>query len=453
MKVVLIRGRWHSVWENLACGYIYSYTRDLVDDYLFFDGYFDEDQEIINACLDADVVGFTGTTSQMPWNVAIASAIKRESPSVWIVMGGYGPSAEPAKWIGRWPIDCVVTGDGEASWRQIIQGQRQPLVYSPPIMELDSIPFPDRDFIQVERCIQIAAREEGRRVTSVLGNRGCLRRCKFCLDGVPSRNLQLQTIYGAKLRERSPANIVDEMERVAEAHNIEFFKFADPEVNTRPGRIKELAEELIKRKWNIPWGGNFLVNPFNERDADMLYRAGCREGWFGLESGSPRVLKSIGKGTSVPTIRKAFKAAKEAGIMRRSYVLMGTPLETFGTIGETEALIDEVRPDTVSFSILAPYPGTEYYEEAKHGHLEWDKIDEYSGSVTLCALSPLELSRERQRLLDKYRGNLSLIMQKKIAMGVISTDEIPVLLEEDFRTPWLADEPESGTSSPGPQTS
>ena len=277
----------------------------------------------------------------------------------------------------------------------------------------------------------------------MLGNRGCLRRCKFCLDGVPCKNLQLQTIYGAKLRERSPANIVDEMELVAEAHNIEFFKFADPEVNTRPRRIKEPAEELIKRRWSIPWGGNSLVNPFNELDAELLYRAGCREAWFGLESGSPRVLKSIGKGTSVQTIKKAFKAAKEAGIMRRSYVLLGTPLETLGTIQETEALIDEVRPDTVSFSILAPYPGTEYYDDSQHGHLEWDKIDEYSGSVTLCSLAPEELSLEKQRLLDKYRGSLSLIMQKKIAMGVISTDEIPVLLEEDFRTAWRSGDTES----------
>jgi anaerobic magnesium-protoporphyrin IX monomethyl ester cyclase len=449
MKAVLIRGRWHSVWENLASGYLYSFTKELVDEYLFFDGYFDSDEEIIAACVDADVVGFTGTTSQMHWNLSIASAIKGENPNVWIVMGGYGPSAEPNKWIGHWPIDCVVTGDGETSWMQVIQGLRQPMVYTPPIMDLDSIPFPDRDFIQVERCIQIAAREEGRRVTSILGNRGCLRRCKFCLDGVPSRNLQIPTIYGAKLRERSPANIVDEMERVAEAHNIEFFKFADPEVNTRPGRIKELAEELIKRHWSIPWGGNFLVNPFDERDAEILYRAGCREGWFGLESGSQRVLKSIGKGTSVQTIRKAFKAAKDSGIMRRSYVLMGTPLETFETIKETEGLIDEVRPDTVSFSILAPYPGTEYYDEDTHGHLEWDKIDEYSGSVTLCALSPEELSRERQRLLDKYRGNLSLIMQKKIAMGVISTDEIPVFAEGDFRTAWQGDAPELGSTSAG----
>ena len=183
-----------------------------------------------------------------------------------------------------------------------------------------------------------------------------------------------------------------------------------------------------------------MVNPFDEEDAELLYRAGCREAWSGLESGSPRILKSIGKGTSVPTIRRAFKAAREAGIMRRSYVLLGTPLETFETIKETEALIDEVRPDTVSFSVLAPYPGTGYYDESKHGLLEWDTIDEYSGSVTLCSLSSAELDLERQRLLNRYRGNLSLIMQKKRALGVISTDEVPVLLEEDFRTPWLDDD-------------
>ena len=72
MKAVLIRGRWHSVWENLASGYLYSFTKELVDEYLFFDGYFDSDEEIIAACVDADVVGFTGTTSQMHWNLPIA---------------------------------------------------------------------------------------------------------------------------------------------------------------------------------------------------------------------------------------------------------------------------------------------------------------------------------------------------------------------------------------------
>ncbi|HXJ94785.1 MAG TPA: radical SAM protein [Terriglobia bacterium] len=435
MKIALVRGRWHSVWESLACGYLYSYTKALADEYVFLDGYFETDEEIISRCLDADIVGFSGTTSQMSWNIEIASAVKRENPRVWIVMGGYGPSAQPTQWR-HWPIDSVVIGEGESSWSQILQGRRDEVIFSPPIMDLDSIPFPDRDFIRVERCIQIAKREEGRRVTSVLGNRGCLRRCKFCLDGTPSRNLPQPTIYGAKLRERSPANIADEMKQVVTAHNIEFLKFADPEVNSRPGRIKELADELVGRGWSTPWGGNFLVNPFDERDAEMLFKAGCREVWFGLESGSREILKSIGKGTNVATTRRAFKAARDAGLRRRAYVLMGTPLETLETIRQTESLIDEVRPDTVSFSVLAPYPGTEYYDDRKHSALEWHKTDEYSGGVSLCSLSPQELDHERQRLLNKYRGDLSLIMKKKVALGVISTDEIPFLLDDDFKIPW-----------------
>jgi radical SAM superfamily enzyme YgiQ (UPF0313 family) len=226
------------------------------------------------------------------------------------------------------------------------------------------------------------------------------------------------------------------MERVVAQHNIEFLKFADPEVNTGPGRAKALARELIKRGWTTPWGGNFLVNPFDEEDAELLYQAGCREVWFGLESGSDRILKSMGKGTSVRTIRRAFKATRDVGLMRRSYVLFGTPLETKETIVETEALIDEVRPDTVSFSILAPYPGTEYYDEATHGNLPWESIDEYSGSVSLCSLSAEQLSEERSRLMAKYRGSLSTIMRKKVALGVINTNEIQLARDDDYRTAW-----------------
>ena len=169
-----------------------------------------------------------------------------------------------------------------------------------------------------------------------------------------------------------------------------------------------------------------LVNPFDEADAKALYASGCREVWFGLESGSPEILAHIGKGTTAKLTRKAFAAAKSVGIMRRAYVLLGTPPETLETIKQTEALIDEVQPDTISFSILAPYPGTTYYDEAVHGGLDWEHIDEYGGSNPWRSddLSHQDLLNERLRLIEKYRGHLSRIMHKKIALGVIDTGEI-----------------------------
>ena len=393
------------------------------ENYTFFDGYFDDDQTIIQGCAEADIVGFSGTTSQLPWSIRIAKQVKERNPEARIYIGGYGPSVDSGRYQEE--VEGVVVGEGETPWRDILlgNGSERGIIFRPPVSSLDSLPFPDRDFIKVERCIGVAKKEEGRRVTGILGNRGCLRRCKFCADGSPL------TIYGAKLRERSPSNILDEMAVVAKAHNIEFFKFADPEVNTRPGRTRELADEFIRRGWDIPWGGNFLANPWEDGDGKHLYQAGCREAWIGLESGSLEIHRHIGKGVTPNLIRHAFKDAKEAGLLRRAYVLMGTPMETKETIRETEALIDEVRPDTISFSILAPYPGTEYYRP-EFADWAWDGVDEYGGDVNqyhnlgITKMNRAELLAERLRLIEKYRGSLSRIMEKKIALGVIDTGEI-----------------------------
>ena len=101
MKICLIRGRWHSVWESLACGYLYSYTKDIdgIEDYRFYDGYFETDEEIIAGASECDIVGFSGTTSQMPWSLRIAAAIRARNPDCRIFVGGYGPSVSPEQFV------------------------------------------------------------------------------------------------------------------------------------------------------------------------------------------------------------------------------------------------------------------------------------------------------------------------------------------------------------------
>src|SRR3990167_9351802 len=172
MKVCLVRGRWHSVWESLACGYLYSYTKDLVapEDYSFYDGYFDADEEIIAGASEADIIGFSGTTSQMPWSLRIAAAIKERNPASRCYVGGYGPSVDPGAFEGR--VYGVVVGEGERPWRDILLsgGMEKGIIFRPAIPDLDSIPFPDRDFIKMERCAAVAKKEEGRKVTGILGN-------------------------------------------------------------------------------------------------------------------------------------------------------------------------------------------------------------------------------------------------------------------------------------------
>ena len=435
MKVALIRGRWHSVWEPLALGYLYSYTKDLPNvDYIYMgDGAFDSDEEIIKHCAEADIVGFSGTTSQMPWSLRIASAIRLRSPDVRIYIGGYGPSVDPGSFVEK--VHGVVVGEGETPWKEILEsgGMESGVIYRPPVSNLDSIPFPNREFIRVERCIDVAKREEGRRVTGILGNRGCLRRCVFCADGLP------KSIYGVKLRERSPKNCVDEMIQVSDEWNIDFLKWADAEFNTRPGRTKEMCAEMVARELKINWGANFLANPWEDGDGALLYRAGCREAWIGLESGSLAIHRTIGKGVTPNLIAHALKDARDGGLVRRCYVLLGMPDETLETIAETEALIDSSEPDFVSFSILASYPGTNFYRP-EMASWDWEHIDEYGGDANqfhnlgITKMNREQLLNERIRLMEKYAGKLPAIVKKKRDLGwigyapnkVISTDEIQI---------------------------
>src|SRR3989304_5070288 len=112
LSVALVRGKWHSIWESLACGYLYYYTKDLVEpgNYVFYGGYFDSNEEIINGCAEADIVGFSGTTSQMPWSLRIATQIKQRNANTRIYIGGYGPSVAPEKFTES--VDGVVGGEG-----------------------------------------------------------------------------------------------------------------------------------------------------------------------------------------------------------------------------------------------------------------------------------------------------------------------------------------------------
>src|SRR3990167_10242527 len=121
LSVALVRGKWHSVWESLACGYLYSYTKDLVEpgDYVFYDGYFDSDEEIIKGCAEADIVGFSGTTSQMPWSLRMARSAMERNESLRIYVGGYGPSVSPGGFEGQ--VRGVVVGEGESPWKEIVQ--------------------------------------------------------------------------------------------------------------------------------------------------------------------------------------------------------------------------------------------------------------------------------------------------------------------------------------------
>jgi anaerobic magnesium-protoporphyrin IX monomethyl ester cyclase len=430
LKVSFVRARYPSVWEPTNLMYVSAFIQNRYKGNLevqILDGYFDSDEEILTKIVGSDYVGFSGTTPQVPHIQKLSKLVKKEFPSMKTVAGGYGPSLQPFTFLNDPTIDYLIVGEGEQSMLDIINGDTtEKLVSNQPIMDIDTIPNPDRDSIDLNRYISIAEKDEGRRVTSIMTERGCAFGCTFCAEGefgtiwrkAGVKDEDLKYDRSVRLRCRSAKLIVDEMIEVRDRFNITFFKMNDAETNPSKAHFMNICKEMIKRELNVPWGCNMRCDKVTDEMCDLAVKANCEEFWMGLESGSPEIHRDINKGTTVEMIKNAFDVSKKYGIKRRTYALLGTPLESYETIKQTEELIDYVDPEIIGFSILAPYPGTAYWKP-EYDKLDWSQIDEFSNTTWSSSnLTNLELRTEQSRLIEKYSNRLAPIMRKKQKLGI-----------------------------------
>ena len=430
MKVSFVRARYPSVWEPTNLMYVSAFIKDRYKGPLevqILDAFFDTDEEILNKISGSDYVGFSGTTPQVPHIKKLSKLVKQRYPSMKTIAGGYGPSLQPFTFLNDPTIDYLIVGEGEQSMLDILNKKvSEKLVSTKPIMDVDSIPNPDRDSIDLNRYIAIAEKDEGRRVTSIMTERGCAFGCTFCAEGefgtiwrkADLKNKKLDYERAVRLRQRSAKLVVEEMIEVRDRFNITFFKMNDAETNPSKPHFVNLCKEMIEKEVNVPWGCNMRCDKVDDEMCELAVKANCEEFWMGLESGSPEIHRDINKGTTVEMIKKAFDVSKKYGIKRRTYALLGTPLETYETIKQTEELIDYVDPEIIGFSILAPYPGTAYWKP-EYDKLDWSQIDEFSNTTwSSSKLTNQELRTEQARLIEKYSDKLAPIIRKKQKLGI-----------------------------------
>ncbi|MFZ2970158.1 MAG: radical SAM protein [Minisyncoccia bacterium] len=406
MKIVFIQPKtiFGNTWEALNIGYMSAYLKSKsYPDIGFFSGFFDSDEEIIKGCQDADIIGFSCTSPQMKHGIELAKKIKNKKN--WIVFGGVHPSVLPEDVIETFPVDAVVVGEGEDAMLKIAQGNRRKILKMPYIQNLDSLPFPNRVVIKQERNIAQAFKDNGIRIASIFSSRGCPFQCAFCAS---------HCVWTRYTRFRSVENVLDEVEQIVNDLKIDFVKFSDDTFGVRKDWMMQFCKDKILRGIDTPFGCNIRVNTVDEETLEWMKKAGCKEVWVGVESGSPKILKDMKKGITVDKVRWAFDATKKIGLFRRAYVLLGMPNESMEDIKMTESLIDEIQPDMVGFTILAPYPGTEFYNPAIHKNVDWSLVDEYgNGLIRTKYLTNDELKTEQIRLVEKYRNIITYRQSKK----------------------------------------
>jgi len=325
-----------------------------------------------------DIVGIGGSSYLLPALVKTADVARRHLANCLIVTGGFGPTKEPEKVLkaGNRAVNFVVMGEGEMTLLEIVRRRESQvkdfndmaglafldgddnLVLTKPreyIMDLDSVPWPAFHLLSPGFSKYPGApmnKEMWKPRATIVAARGCPHRCTFCS-------------MGSKLyRQRSPKDIVEEMEFYKNKFGVKSVQIYDDEfIGMSPKQnewIKEICNEMIKRDLRLPWLVQGRCSQFVDLETlKKMKEAGCIWIWWGVESGSQKVLDNIHKDIKIEDVCRAFALAKEADIKSLMFLMVGLPSQTPADVKMSIDLIKKVKPDNVGIHITTPFPGSE----------------------------------------------------------------------------------------------
>jgi len=329
-----------------------------------------------------DLLGFSSLTHNYKSTIELARLVKEATPSVKIVLGGPHPSVDPGKVAACKQVDAVVYGEGENTLLELVKRMAAgewptnipgtvlstdgELTTNPPrqlIKDLDSIPFPARNLMNIEKYSLQAP--DGRSVFTVLSSRGCPYSCAYCFKG----------IFGRKYRTRSAENILAEIQFLIQEYDARNIYFGDDIFMISADRVDEICHGILERGLDISWSCLARVDVVTLELLRTMKKAGCSKIHYGIESGCQNILDRINKKIDLNAVEKAVKWTKEAEIMSKGYFMAGLPGDTKESLSRTLDFAQRLKLDDVMFSLATPFPGTELHNELAEKGLEPNRED------------------------------------------------------------------------------
>ncbi len=223
----------------------------------------------------------------------------------------------------------------------------------PDIRDLDALPFPAWDLVDIPRYRAIWLERHGYYSMNMVTTRGCPFHCNWCA----------KPIWGQRYNSRSPENVAAEMQWLKEAYAPDHIWFADDIFGLKPGWVQRFSEDVVQREAQIPFKCLSRVDLLlRSGEVEALRRAGAQTVWVGAESGSQRILDAMDKGTRVEQIYQAARLLRSAGIRVGFFLQFGYPGETQADIQRTLQMVRDCDPDDIGISVSYPMPGTKFYQ-------------------------------------------------------------------------------------------
>src|SRR5471032_2439525 len=292
------------------------------------------------------------------------------------IVAGADATDHPVTYLDRGAA-VVVTGEGEVTLVELLDtltGERSGglssvdglclrdddgrVVHTKPraiIRQLDSLPFPAWDLVDVERYRSTWRSHHGYFSMNLVTTRGCTYHCNWCA----------KPIYGQRYAARSPEHVVEEMAWLKRTFRPDHLWIADDIFGLKPDWIERFAELIQARDASTPFKCLLRADQVTADVARALNAAGCQTAWIGAESGSQRILDAMEKGARVEQIAHATRLLHDAGVEVGFFLQFGYPGETREDIDRTLEMVRACAPDDIGVSVSYPLPGTTFYQRVQ----------------------------------------------------------------------------------------
>jgi radical SAM superfamily enzyme YgiQ (UPF0313 family) len=327
-------------------------------------------------------VGFSMLTGSCILQVIrAAEEIKKIDPEIKIVVGGIHPTFFPEQTAANHYIDFVVVNEGEKPLLNLLRAiedgsdfsEIKNLVWKdedggvhvneaePEFLDMNILPMPAWDLIDVEKYIKGLSRNPGERVLDFYTSKGCPYPCAFCY------NLNFNK---RKWRAKSAERAAEELEFLHKKYGVNYFIIHDDNFVVDKDRARKFAWLIVEKGLRVQYSIDSRVDYFEEEFFGKLKEGGLRELRVGCESGSNRILRDvIQKGITAEQTLKAVEIAKKLDLKLILSFVIGWPTETIEERQQTINLIlkiQKIHPKTAIYPlwIYIPYPGTPLFEKA-----------------------------------------------------------------------------------------
>jgi radical SAM superfamily enzyme YgiQ (UPF0313 family) len=320
--------------------------------------------------------GVLGIYTNLITRASVLGIITRAKAHGWtVVLGGPEAANYPGEYLAR-GADVVVFGEGEETMLELLpalEARGAHRLHGIPgtvfrdetgavvrnaeraqIRDIDALPWPDRDAIDIGRYVDAWRTHHGTGSVNLITARGCPYRCRWCSHAV----------FGYSHRRRSVRGTADELQFLVERYRPDMVWYSDDVFTIHHRWLYEYAAELARRGLRVPFETISRADRMMQDDVlRTLAELGCWRIWIGAESGSQRILDAMERGVTVEQVLFATQAAKRHGIQVGMFLMWGYEGETVDDIAATVDLVRRADPDVFLTTVSYPIKNTPYFAE------------------------------------------------------------------------------------------